>query len=220
MLLQLHLYQERRNQTSNNTMAPPKFVRRFFNHNRQQPQAAPASPISPPTPAPAARSINSIPNWSRAVLESVGIDDSSCTLDWYRTHPKYLPALPSNYLCLLSKLIDPGPNNTLSPVDIHPQCQSPFFTRFPPEVRHLIYLHAFGNRRIHLDFDFNPELGQWIWWHRICHDDQHCPDGAFPCPEYAGAEDAMLNLTLGGWVQEGFKYKLDALNWLTCSRRG
>ncbi|KAF7586656.1 hypothetical protein BBP40_008525 [Aspergillus hancockii] len=198
-------------------MAPPQFIRKLFNRNRQQPQTTTRAPMLPP--APAARSINIIPNWSRAVLESVGISPSTCRVDGSRTNPKYLPTLPSDYQCLYSKLSGPEPNNTSSSVS-GPQSQSPFFTQLPPEIRHLVYLHAFGNRRIHLDFDFNPELGQWTWWHRVCHEAQHCPDGTFLCPEYAGAEDAMLNLTLGGWVQERFEYKMDALNWLTCCRRG
>ncbi|KAE8384124.1 hypothetical protein BDV23DRAFT_177291 [Aspergillus alliaceus] len=194
-------------------MSASLFFRRLFHRNPHDVQSTHPPPISAPGSPP----INSIPNWSRAVFESIENDILSDQSDGSRTDPSCLPRLPSDYRCLSSTLSD---NASSPPVNIHPQSQSPFFSLLPPEIRHLIYLFAFGNRRIHLDFDFNLQLGRWTWWHRICDDAQNCPDKPFPCPEHAGAEEAMLKLASSSWVKENFEYKLDAVNWFRCCRRG
>ncbi|KAB8256825.1 hypothetical protein BDV32DRAFT_160900 [Aspergillus pseudonomiae] len=204
-------------------MAAAQFFHRLFNRKNRDPESPRPSSLSipdrAPTPAPASASINSIPNWSRAVLESVGVDNATCRVNGCPTDSKHLPTLPPDYCSVLSILSDNRHHNSSSPVEIHLQSQSSFFSRLPPEVRNLIYLFAFGNRRIHLDFDFNPQQGQWKWWHRVCDDAENCLDKTFQCPEYAGAEEAMLKLASRSWVKEGFEYKLDAVNWLKCCRR-
>ncbi|KAE8374528.1 hypothetical protein BDV26DRAFT_284200 [Aspergillus bertholletiae] len=204
-------------------MAPSHLFHKLLNRNHRYPGSPRPSSSSisdpAPVPAPASASINNIPNWSRAVLESVGVDKATCRMNGSPTDPNHLPALPSDYCSLLSTLGGNGSHNRPSPVEIDPQRQSPFFSRLPPEVRNLIYLFAFGNRRVHLDYDYNPQRGQWTWWHRVCDDAEHCLAKAFQCPEYAGAEEAMLKLASDSWVQEGFEYKLDAVNWLRSCRR-
>jgi hypothetical protein len=45
-------------------------------------------------------------------------------------------------------------NNIETDTGLSSQKESPFFTKIPPEIRDMIYLFAFGNRRIHMDFDF------------------------------------------------------------------
>ncbi|KAE8418634.1 hypothetical protein BDV36DRAFT_154316 [Aspergillus pseudocaelatus] len=201
-------------------MAPSRLFHKVFNRNNRDPEASRPSPflIPDPDPAPASASINDIPNWSRAILESVGIDKDTCRVNGSPTDPNHLPSLPPNYSSLLSTLSDNRPHNKSS-VDIHAQSQSPFFSRLPPEVHNLIYLFAFGNRRVHIDFNFHPQRGQWKWWHRVCDDGENCRDKMFQCPEHAGAEEAMLKLGSRAWVKEGFEYKLNAVNWLRSCRR-
>lgn len=194
------------------SMAPSRLFHKVFNRNYRDPESSRSSPFLIPDPDPA--SINDIPNWSRAVLESVGIGKDTCRVNGSPTDPNHLPSLPPNYCSLLSTLSD-----YRSPVEIHSQSQSPFFSRLPPEVRNLIYLFAFGNRRVHLDFNFHPQRGEWKWWHRVCDDAENCCDKTFQCPEHAGAEEAMLKFGSHAWVKEGFEYKLNTVNWLRSCRR-
>lgn len=67
----------------------------------------------------------------------------------------------------------PGQDRELPP---NPRAQSRFFARLPPEIRRQIYLHLFGDRRVHVEFDigtvYHHKLGmefeerreKWRWW--------------------------------------------------------
>ncbi|KAK6812389.1 hypothetical protein RU639_011789 [Aspergillus parasiticus] len=204
-------------------MAASQFFHRVFHRDNRETESPRSSPLTisnpAPAPAPASASINNIPNWSRAIFESVGIDKDTCRVNGSRNNPNHLPSLPPDYCSLLSILSGNRPHHRPPPIETHPQSQSPFFSRLPPEIRNSIYLFAFGNRRVHLDFDFNPQRDQWTWWHRVCDDAENCLNKAFQCPEYAGAEEAMLKLASRSWVKEGFEYKLNAVNWLRSCRR-
>ena len=180
-----------------------RFLRRLF------PQ--PDQPPSPQPQPPQQNSFNTTPNLSRALLEAPGIDSFTCQINGPRTNPNKLPILPPDHQTLYFK--DDQVTN--------PQQQSPFFAKLPPEIRQLIYLHAFGNRQIHIDFDYHAPNGRWEWWHRVCDEPQNCPEGKkFVCPEYAGAEEAMLELGSSAWLMYMFEYKVDAVKWLKCCRRG
>ena len=184
-----------------------RFLRRLFPQPNQPPSPQPQSQPQPPQQ----NSFNTTPNLSRALLEAPGIDSSTCQVNGPPTNPNKLPILPPDHQTLYSK-DNQGTN---------PQQQSPFFAKLPPEIRQLIYLHAFGNRQIHIDFDYHAPNGRWEWWHRICDEPQNCPEGkAFVCPEYAGAEEAMLELGSSAWLMYMFEYKVDAVRWLRCCRRG
>ncbi|KAH8432877.1 uncharacterized protein LDX57_010510 [Aspergillus melleus] len=183
-------------------------------HQRQQQQQQQAPATPQPIPAPAPTPFNTVPNWSRAVIDSIGIDASTCREHGDPGYSRQLPVLPRDYRCL-----GDDPNRVNSTINI--QEQSAFFTRLPLEVRQLVYTYLLGNRRIHVDYDFHPRRRRWRWWYRVCDDPQHCPDKSDPfvCPEYAGAEEAMLELGSSAWVKPGFEYKLHALGWLMCCWR-
>lgn len=99
-----------------------------------------------------------------------------------------LPILPSKRQHLLT----PSPSHT--DLNCKDSSASPFFSRLPPELRHRIYLDAFGNRTLHMDLRFdhpwvagpchagtnNLGAGEpghavtsippaWIWWSSVCH---------------------------------------------------
>ncbi|PWY69485.1 hypothetical protein BO70DRAFT_432445 [Aspergillus heteromorphus CBS 117.55] len=193
----------------------------------QQASAVTATAPVQVEPVPASPLINPVANWSRALLNSTGLAASTCQVAGDLSDPSRVPILPPDYSSLVPRTSNSNSNSNsngddvLFPV-IHPQVQSPFFFRLPPEIRHLIYLYAFGDRRVHIDFDFHPAKAQWSWWHRVCDDPVHCPDkeDPFVCPEYEGAEEAMLKLGTSAWVKNGFEYKVDAVSWLQSCWRG
>ncbi|KAL4876376.1 hypothetical protein BJY04DRAFT_223164 [Aspergillus karnatakaensis] len=160
--------------------------------------------------------INTTPYMSRAILESPGIYPSTCAINGDIHDPERLPILPPNHVSLYSKLTDE--NNHDYTADLNAQSGSSFFTKLPPEIRQMIYIHAFGARRIHLDYDFNVQENsqRWIWWHRVCDDASNCPDKEYACPETVAAEASMLRLGSDKWVKTGFEYKVGAVGWL-CS---
>ncbi|KAI9038145.1 fungal specific transcription factor domain-containing protein [Aspergillus affinis] len=177
----------------------------------QMPQAlATPQPILAPAPTP----FDTLPNWLRAVIDSIGIDASTCRNHGDPGYSRQLPVLPPDYRCL-----GYDPDRVNSTINI--QDQSAFFARLPLEVRELIYICLLGNRRIHVNYDFHPRRRRWRWWYRVCDDPQYCPDKSDPfvCPEYAGAEEAMLELGSSAWVRPGFEYKFYALGWLVCCWR-
>ncbi|KAL4862985.1 hypothetical protein BDV12DRAFT_206850 [Aspergillus spectabilis] len=141
---------------------------------------------------------NSAPYMSRAIYESPGINESTCEVNGDPKNPDRLPILAKDYLDL----------------NVSVQHKSPFFTKLPPEIRQIIYLYAFGDRRIHFDYDFSTDRGGWTWWHRICDDPLRCPGKEFACPETEAAETSMLRLGSRNWTRSGFEYKLDALGWV------
>lgn len=197
-------------------MVTSRLLHRLFhrssNHDpalREQ-QQLPAEPPASPRPIPAPAPFNAVPNWSRAIMDSIGINITTCRTHGDPANFRQLPILPPDYRCLGE---DPDRSNST----INIQNQSAFFSRLPLEIRELVYFYLLGNRRIHVDFDYHPRRGRWRWWYRVCDDPQHCPDKSDPfvCPEYAGAEEAMLELGSSAWVKQGFEYKLHAIGWLT-----
>ncbi|KAL4785026.1 hypothetical protein BJX76DRAFT_325786 [Aspergillus varians] len=208
-------------------MVASEFLWRLFQRapRRQRQPPQPPSEPSPPSPPTHRRTerINTTPYVSRAVLESPGISDSTCQVNGDPHDPDRLPILPPDYTSLFDAVAgDETESPSLLNQAFHPQSQSPFFTQLPPEIRTLIYLHAFGGRRIHLDYDFTPGRNgnQWRWWHRVCDDESTCPSKALPCPETATAEATMLQLGSRSWVKAGFEYKIHALGWLRCCKIG
>ncbi|PYH97348.1 hypothetical protein BO71DRAFT_438987 [Aspergillus ellipticus CBS 707.79] len=201
-----------------------RLLHRLFHRRAQSlpapPEAGSPSPseaAAPVEPVPASPPINPVANWSRALLGSTGLAASTCQVAGDLSDPTRLPVLPPDHTSL-------GNNNSSSSSSssIHLQLQSPFFSRLPLEIRQLIYLYAFGDRRIHIDFDFHPGKGRWTWWHRVCDDPAHCPDkeDPFVCPEYEGAEEAMLKLGSNAWVKSRFDYKVDAVSWFRSCWQG
>ncbi|KAL3471148.1 hypothetical protein BJX99DRAFT_238021 [Aspergillus californicus] len=206
-------------------MVAPDFLSRLFKraprHRQRQPlhpnPEQPTSSGSRQPTVPQSTSVNTNPYWSRALLDSPGITPTSCEINGDPNNPNRLP-IPPNYTSIYTSI------TTNTNPDLSIQDQSPFFTHLPPEVRQIIYTHAFGGRRIHLDFDFTctPQnnQGRWSWWHRVCDDADNCPEKEFPCPETEAAESSMLQLGSTAWVKEEFQYKIDAMNWLRCCKAG
>ncbi|KAL3463903.1 hypothetical protein BJX64DRAFT_276113 [Aspergillus heterothallicus] len=151
---------------------------------------------------------------NRAILESPGVQLSSCEVHGDRHNPKYLPILPADYSSLYSTIV-----NTSGSLQ-NEQAQSPFFVGLLPEIRQLIYCHLFGDRRVHLDFDYESRQAQWLWWHRICDSPNTCPDKQLICPENATAEGMMLHFGSKSWMTERVEAKIDAVGWLRSCRLG
>ncbi|PWY77293.1 hypothetical protein BO94DRAFT_538158 [Aspergillus sclerotioniger CBS 115572] len=181
--------------------APPSTIEPVFGRDIVVPAIA---PLIEPT-------INPIPNWSRAVLDSTGISTSTCQVNGHVSDPSRLPVLAPDYAALITKPFQDGHQ-----VLINPQRQCLFFTRLPVEIRQFIYNFAFGNKRIHMDYEFHHGKGRWVWWHRVCDDPEHCPEkeNSFVCPECEGSEESMLKLGSRRWVKEGWEYKVRAGGWM------
>jgi hypothetical protein len=106
-----------------------------------------------------------------------------------------IAAIPAGYVVVRpssDSLILDDPNAVISG-----SANSSFFTKLPPEIRNQIYLYAFGQRTIHLDYRYSVALprrtepldhagidrdgAQWIgsmscdkpkewrWWSSVCH---------------------------------------------------
>ncbi|KAL3456393.1 hypothetical protein BJX64DRAFT_41601 [Aspergillus heterothallicus] len=161
-----------------------------------------------------------IPSWYRAVLGSPGIRPESCKVKGSRFSASHLPVLAEDHIALFTTLKDDISENT----SLDLQEESPFFQKLPQEIRDMIYHHAFGDRRIHMDFDFlgqSTKRGRWGWWHRVCDDAENClANKTFVCAETAAAEESMLRHGSGAWVKPGFQYYVAAVNWLRCCKRG
>lgn len=109
---------------------------------------------------------NERPSQSRSI-EYIGIDDATCQVNGRREDRSKMP-IPQP--CRQSPTVKKP----------HPQPGSLFFTRLPPEVRGLVYLQLFGNRRVHVEFDMDVRYCEkasrgtlsesWRWWHCICHE--------------------------------------------------
>lgn len=95
-----------------------------------------------------------------------GIDDTTCKIKGDRsdcqTGPTPPPRRPLTPLLLSSS----------NHLETNLQEQSLFFSRLPAEIRRQIYSHLFGNRRIHIDYDYYRTAGRpgerWRWYHRVC----------------------------------------------------
>lgn len=102
--------------------------------------------------------------------------------------PPGLPVLPSKRQHILT------PSSSRTDLDCSGPSGSAFFDRLPPELRRKIYLHAFGDRTVHMDLRFDhpwvagrghagtsgkneKDPGHvidsippaWIWWSSVCH---------------------------------------------------
>ncbi|KAH7146530.1 hypothetical protein EDB81DRAFT_934469 [Dactylonectria macrodidyma] len=80
----------------------------------------------------------------------------------------------------------------------HSQAPSAFFTKLNPDVRRLVYLQAFGNRRLHVGMDLSVgpasqklQKQKWFenWWHYVCQ--KHCTS----FPHYGCNDDDSPHLT-------------------------
>jgi len=114
---------------------------------------------------------------------------------------------------------------------------SPFFERLPSEIRHKIYIAAFGDRTIHMDLNFdrpgvrgkthepadlekcNPEFStepptEWIWSSSVCHRNpslEACHDNC-----RIGGKNTMCSLFPG---EAPDKCNLGVLGWLLTCRQ-
>lgn len=116
---------------------------------------------------------------------SLGIDDSTCEVTESVTNPCKFPIPPSLEQRHSHEL-------SASPRPANPQPQTGFF-KLPIEIRQKIYAEVFGNRRVHIDYDFSFPTGwknmkgrkrQWRWWHYVCADDSSFIEDDFldKCP--------------------------------------
>ncbi|KAL4924808.1 uncharacterized protein BDV17DRAFT_284392 [Aspergillus undulatus] len=152
----------------------------------------------------------------RAELSSPGIAESTCRVNGDPHDQEFLPTLPTGYTSLFGEINDRQAEPTVNNL----QEQSPFFTSLPPEIRQLIYRHLFGDRRIHLDYDFVWSENRWVWWHRVCDDPENCPDKELTCPETA---DGEMTMRLMGWtsrLKKDVEYRVQAMSWLQCCKLG
>lgn len=221
----------------------PRRRRQQRRQPQERPEQTPAAPLPPIPTTPEPRGepsvrINPAGYTARATFDSPGVKDSTFKVNGSLHDPYYLPALPREYRSLFASICDTIHQdienqeqeqekhlvqNQEAKLRLNPQEQSPLFTRLPPEIRYIIYLYAFGGRRIHMDYDYGPQRYKscrWSWWHRVCDDDAVCPVKEFVCPETAPAEGAMLQLGSSSWVKDGFEYRIDAVNWLRCCKIG
>ncbi|KAL2856425.1 hypothetical protein BJY01DRAFT_263495 [Aspergillus pseudoustus] len=150
-------------------------------------------------------------DYTRALSESPGVDLSSCEVNGDPHNRECLPILPAGCTSLYSSIVD----SQTSRQDT--QAQSPFFTDLLPQIRQLIYICLFGNRRTHLEFDCRSKQARWLWWHRVCDSPDKCPDKEFICPENATAEAMMLHLGSKPREMEGTEAKVDGIGWFSCS---
>jgi hypothetical protein len=224
----------------------PRRRRQQRRQPQERPEQTPAAPLPPPIPTtpeprgePSVR-INPGGYTARATFDSPGVKDSTCKVNGSLYDNYYLPTLPCEYRSLFASICEAADqdiedqdqeqgqeqkqaDSQQAKLKLNSQERSPLFTRLPPEIRYMIYLHAFGGRRIHMDYDYGRERyksSRWSWWHRVCDDDAVCPVKEFVCPETAPAEGAMLQLGSSSWVKDGFEYRIDAVNWLRCCKIG
>lgn len=105
---------------------------------------------------------------------------------------------------------------------VNPQSQSALFTRLPRNIRERIYIELFGERAVHLEYDYGFAPGyrgrdkkppdQWRWWHRVCEEEE-------PKPGDMCRSDDLDDLKRHG-KRELLKYKLKGVEWLRTCRLG
>ncbi|KAL5342209.1 hypothetical protein BJX70DRAFT_338516 [Aspergillus crustosus] len=177
------------------------------------------SDLPPTRYVPGVHTINTEPYMGRAVYESPGIHDSTCAVHGDVTDDSKLPILPDDYRSLYKQLSDGRAGSSAETEEdlnlkLNTQYKSRFFTTLPPELRQMIYIYAFGGRRIHIDYDFSDNFQKWSWWYRVCDDPERCPEKAFACPETEAAAFSLQILGSDTWIREGFRYDIGALGWL------
>lgn len=164
-----------------------------------------------PKDDPAAR------GFQKDILSKTGIDYDTCSADVplreYATMPLPPPRRP----------VTPPPEPTEGDqVRTNPQTQSALFTRLPVEARQRIYAELFGQRAVHLEYDFGYAPGyrgrdkrppdQWRWWHRVCDEEEAKPG------DMCRTDDLEDLKRLGR--RELQKFKLKGVEWLRTCRIG
>lgn len=175
------------------------------------------------------------------VLNLVGINEKTCKVGGRDDDARRMP-IPNRLRRPLTPPFVLEESRTVAKrrIDINPQNNSPFFSRIPAEIRHLVYLSLYGKRRIHLEFHLGPghdiirnnrnrsddkTAYIWGWWHFVCHQStflparcvQH-PDPWDPCQ--AIAEWGIRSEEAGEpYDRELFvDRKLPGSNWLRSCR--
>ncbi|KAF4202038.1 hypothetical protein CNMCM8927_000695 [Aspergillus lentulus] len=115
-----------------------------------------------------------------------------------------------------TNFLDLNESNTL------PQDQSLFFARLPKEIRQRIYIELFGDRSVHLEYDFGYAPGyrqrdkrppdQWRWWHRVCDEEDHPNPG-----DMCRMNDLEDPKRIGR--RQLSRHKLKGVAWLRVCRR-
>lgn len=161
----------------------------------------------------------------------IGMNDSDCVVGGRRTDRGRMPIPPPGR----RPLTPIGDDEWGSSVPRHFQRHCAFFTALPLEIRREIYVHLFGGRRIHLEFEFHhhivhrrlrERLGhvgrsgpkrKWRWWHWICTDEPLFTT----CDRCRNTEHYDPDKWTGKVRHPWKPYKLmDATNWLRCCRLG
>lgn len=152
--------------------------------------------------------------FQRNVLSKTGIDYDSCSANGSLREYVTMPL--------------PAPRRPVTPTEgdlaraRNPQTQSVLFSRLPVEIRRQIYAELFGQRAVHVEYDFGYAPGyrgrekkppdQWRWWHRVCDDEDTRPGDM--C-----RTDDLDDLKRVG-KRELLKYKLKGVEWLRTCRIG
>ncbi|KAH1424098.1 hypothetical protein KXW29_004184 [Aspergillus fumigatus] len=174
----------------------------------------------------------------RTVLAQVGIYHETCKQNGncrdFRSMPlppPRRPLTPPDYELAAIR----GRSNTLTAINTSttnfldltksttlPQDQSLLFSRLPKEIRQRIYIELFGNRSVHLEYDFGYAPGyrqrdkrppdQWRWWHRVCDDEEHPNPG-----DLCRMNDLEDPKRIGR--RQLSRHKLKGVAWLRVCRR-
>ncbi|KAL3477460.1 hypothetical protein BJX99DRAFT_226279 [Aspergillus californicus] len=73
-------------------------------------------------------------SWSRATLQSPGIQDITCATNSYPSNADRLPVHPPDHECLYATLRDSDGRRSGCGSDMNTEQQSPFFCMLPPEI--------------------------------------------------------------------------------------
>lgn len=149
--------------------------------------------------------------------------------------PPGLPVLPSKRPHVLT------PSSSRTDLNLSGASGSTFFERLPPELRYKIYLHAFGNRTVHMDLRFDHpwvtgplhagtsgygvnEPGHaldsippaWIWWSSVCHRHPIIPERCCEDTCRTGMTGTLCPLFPG---VHPFKCFVGVMGWLLTCRQ-
>lgn len=157
----------------------------------------------------------------RVTLSKTGIDYDTCSSNTSLRDYTAMPFPPPR------RPLTPPPEPATSlchdePERTNPQSQSALFARLPRDVRERIYVELFGQRPVHLEYDFGYAPGcrgrdkrppdQWRWWHRVCAEEEAKPG------DMCRTDDIEDLKRLGR--RELLKHKLKGVEWLRTCRVG
>jgi len=156
------------------------------------------------------------------ILSKTGIDYDTCnsnaSLRDYRDYTAMPLPPPRRPLTPPPESADPEE----SPGAVNTQTQSALFARLPRNIRERIYIELFGERAVHVEYDYGFAPGyrgrekkppdQWRWWHRVCEEEEAKPGDM--C-----RSDDLDDLKRKG-KRELLKYKLKGVEWLRTCRIG